>query len=545
MSRRQYGITGPVSTAGPTPQDRVLNESMIHELKEQNSFESEEEGARRTKALALMQRLTKEFVYRVSLKRHMSDGMARDAGGKVFTFGSYRLGVYGPGSDIDTLVVVPKHVSREAFFEDMVAILREQPELEEIAAVPEAFVPIIKIKLMGISIDLICARLDLAQIPENLTLEDNNLLKNTDEKDQRALNGTRVTDAILALVPEKTVFRHALRTIKLWAQRRAIYANIIGFPGGVAWAMMVARICQLYPNAIAATIVNRFFYIYSMWKWPQPVMLTKIEDGPLPVRIWNPQLYTGDRAHRMPIITPAYPAMCATHNVTASTHAIIKKELERGAKITQEIFDGQLSWDALFEKHRFFHDYKYYMAVMATSKGDSEQHLGWSGWIESRLRLLVQKLELIPDIEIAHPFNKPFEQEFLCSSEEEARSVADGKPLPTTQLLTEGMETEKEKTENVIEEGKFVVRATSLFIGLDIRPSDESRRQINLQWPCQEFHETVKMWPQYDDDLYCLALRVVKAHQLPDMCFPDGEERPTKRRKAKPGSPMVKRVKAT
>ncbi len=38
-----------------------------------------------------------------------------------------------------------------------------------------------------------------------------------------------------------------------------------GFLGGVAWAMLVARICQLYPNAIAGAVVSRFFIIMYQW----------------------------------------------------------------------------------------------------------------------------------------------------------------------------------------------------------------------------------------------------------------------------------------
>ena len=44
-----------------------------------------------------------------------------------------------------------------------------------------------------------------------------------------------------------------------------IYSNVLGFLGGVSWAMLVARICQLYPNAVAATLVQKFFLIYSKW----------------------------------------------------------------------------------------------------------------------------------------------------------------------------------------------------------------------------------------------------------------------------------------
>lgn len=71
---------------------------------------------------------------------------------------------------------------------------------------------------------------------------------------------------------------------------RAIYANVMGFPGGVAWAMLVARICQLYPMAVSAVVISKFFKILANWAWPQPVLLRGIEDGPLSVRVWNPKV---------------------------------------------------------------------------------------------------------------------------------------------------------------------------------------------------------------------------------------------------------------
>ncbi len=40
---------------------------------------------------------------------------------------------------------------------------------------------------------------------------------------------------------------------------------MLGFLGGVSWAMLVARTCQLYPNAVAATLVHKFFLVFSKW----------------------------------------------------------------------------------------------------------------------------------------------------------------------------------------------------------------------------------------------------------------------------------------
>lgn len=49
---------------------------------------------------------------------------------------------------------------------------------------------------------------------------------------------------------------------------RGIYSNMLGFLGGVSWAMLVARTCQLYPNAVAATLVHKFFLVFSKWYDP-------------------------------------------------------------------------------------------------------------------------------------------------------------------------------------------------------------------------------------------------------------------------------------
>ena len=77
--------------------------------------------------------LVKKFVHHVCLQRGLSEAAAAAAGGKIFTFGSYRLGVHGPGSDIDTLCVVPKHVAREDFFLVFEPMLREFEGVTEVS----------------------------------------------------------------------------------------------------------------------------------------------------------------------------------------------------------------------------------------------------------------------------------------------------------------------------------------------------------------------------------------------------------------------------
>lgn len=86
----------------------------------------------------------------------------------------------------------------------------------------------------------------------------------------------------------------------------------------------------------------------------------------------------------MPIITPAYPSMCSTHNVSCSTQAIMTKEFKRGADIIDRIVVRSANWSELFESHDFFSKYRYYLQITASSV-DPDVQLKWSVPIQQKI----------------------------------------------------------------------------------------------------------------------------------------------------------------
>ncbi|VDK31156.1 unnamed protein product [Gongylonema pulchrum] len=327
-------------------------------------------------------------------------------------------------------------------------MLDEDPNTTELRQVQNAFVPLIKLKYRGIELDVLFASLASKQVPEDQQLKNDLILKNLDEKSVRSLNGCRVADEILNLVPNVKNFTCTLRAIKLWARNRGVYSNIVGFLGGISWAILVARICQLYPNAAPSRLVQKFFIVFSRWEWPLPVILKGIQSSrlvempSLQESVWNPRTRICDRYHLMPIITPAFPEQNSTFNVTKSARQIITDEINKALNIVMDIIGGKAEWSALFEKVNFFSRYKHFLALLSVAATEKD-NLIWSGLVESKIRHLIANLERHPGIALCHIYPKYF------MPRTNPLPVTAPIPVPICRVWFIGLKLNKQRTKNI------------------------------------------------------------------------------------------------
>lgn len=284
------------------------------------------------------------------------------------------------------------------------------------------------------------------------------LLRNLDPKCVRSLNGCRVTDDILDLVPNHDSFKLALRAVKLWAKKRGIYSNVMGYLGGVSWAMLVARTCQLYPHAAAGVVVQKFFTVFSQWPWPNASFLreNKEDAGNLGHPVWDPRFNPSDRYHLMPIITPSYPQQNSTFNVTISTRSVMMEEFDRAKLICEDVVNHLKDWKELFEPILFFQKYIHFLVLISSSQPE------WIGLVESKIRHLVTNLEKHQCISLAHVNPKSYTRIVPAAadasgdqpsepSSSPAAATADKEPAP--ELASQNGTVSEKKEEGVVAGG--------------------------------------------------------------------------------------------
>lgn len=216
----------------------------------------------------------------------------------LLSFGSYRLQVHTPDADVDCLVLAPPHVTREDFFGSWVDVLKGEERVRELHPVARcvpvcvylvfnfavklcllivcnrsAYTPVIKFEMDSVKIDLIFARVNNSKWlseqrtkmtppavaeeeedkdPEDQVAEmsvDDDVLIGLDETSVRSVNGVRVAQFLLDMLDGDSAqldnFRLTLRAVKEWARVHGLYANVLGFLGGVNWAILVCWICKV------------------------------------------------------------------------------------------------------------------------------------------------------------------------------------------------------------------------------------------------------------------------------------------------------------
>jgi poly(A) polymerase len=71
---------------------------------------TEEEVQQRRNILKELQHIVNRWVVDVSKEQNQPEELLKTACGRILTFGSFRLGLVTPSSDIDALCVTPKYV---------------------------------------------------------------------------------------------------------------------------------------------------------------------------------------------------------------------------------------------------------------------------------------------------------------------------------------------------------------------------------------------------------------------------------------------------
>lgn len=427
-----FGVTAPISTACATSHDEMETRKMLSFLDAVAPGESEEGWQERWEVLIDLETKVSEWLTeRCGVKAPAE----LHAVCKVLTFGSFRLGIIRPSSDIDTLVLIPSSVSRDQFFSDFIGgTLASDPEVSECLAVTDARVPVAKVKYRGIFLDILVASIPATSIVDAMESIDDSLIFKVDEKSMKSMNGIRVADKILRLVPDPRTFRQATRMIKFWAQQRCIYGNSVGYFGGVSWSMAVARVCQLYPNFSAKQIVERFFYTFASWSWEDngPVVLcapsemrippSLIRQGGVSVlsqfRDWNPSKYSSDRFQVMPVITPIFPSHNTTYNVTETQKQIMTDEIRRGKELIQlmHLSGGEIGWKELCTPVPFWDLFTNFLEL-DISAANAELLSKFKGLVESRMRSLIRVFEQLGGEEGRKLTARPHPEFFLRPTE--------------------------------------------------------------------------------------------------------------------------------
>ncbi|KAL0744257.1 hypothetical protein Bca4012_085770 [Brassica carinata] len=343
---------------------------------------SHEDDRKRRIVILKLQKIVVRWVKTVAWKRRLPQHHITATNATIIPYGSYGLGVHGSDSDIDALCIGPFFATiSEDFFIDLRDLLKSRREVSEVLCVKDAKVPLIRFKFDGILVDLPYAQLRVLSIPNNVDVLNPFFLRDIDETSWRSLSGVRANQCILQIVPSVELFQSLLRCVKLWAKRRGVYGNLNGFLGGVHMAILAAFVCGYDTNATLSSLVASFFSTFAYWQWPTPVVLLR-----------DAYASAGSPPGLMPIQLPCGGRQYCNSNMTRSTFYKIMSEFLRGHHLMKGYLKPSFNWKSLFEPYPYATTYAWFVKIHL-SAANQEDLSDWVGWVKSRFRSLLIKIE--------------------------------------------------------------------------------------------------------------------------------------------------------
>lgn len=248
----------------------------------------------------------------------------------VLVAGSHRLGVAEPAADLDLVAITARSLGWAELVAELPGRLRAQGGEVRARVVEHATAPRLALRLDGREVDLQHVAWP-SERPWRRAVE---ALAACDELDARS-RGAVITLAHAEALLEHAArhggierYRGALRELRRWAARRDVDDNALGYPGGLAWAVMLAEAATIVPcdptdEDAACTLLGaglRLLARRSAEDWRRD-----------PVAIDPRAEPAGLEADPSPmlVLEPAGPASNCMRRATATTLRVLMAELER------------------------------------------------------------------------------------------------------------------------------------------------------------------------------------------------------------------------
>ncbi|MFJ4853804.1 poly(A) polymerase [Streptomyces sp. NPDC088730] len=236
-------------------------------------------------------------------------------GARVHLVGSRRMGCALPDADLDLVAALPGAPAPAELRQRLAAAL---PEARAVREVTGARVPGLRLRLDGLSIDLITVATGSLS-PADAVAHRAEL----GEAAAIALSAVSDAEAVLAAAePHGAAFEALARNVKVWARARGLDSAPCGGLPGLAWTVLAARTAHESGDLPPLPLLRHFFATWAAWDWAEPVGGAAAAGDPVTVLI------------------PTAPVRSCTTQVSAAGRDLLAAELYRAWEILESAEDG-------------------------------------------------------------------------------------------------------------------------------------------------------------------------------------------------------------